>query len=142
MRKLLITALALALGLGVAYAQNITRSVQGSQDPRGPIGWDTSNSMYFPGHINAFGQNTAATKSTGTTPCTLASGSTDVAGSLLTNTSSCYVTFGSPFNSPPACLASANTLSNTVVISTTTTSFSLVSANTAATYFYICIGNQ
>lgn len=143
---LLVSGLALILGLGSALAQNITRSVQGSQDPRGPIGWDTSNSMYFPGHINAYGQQTT----TPTLSCTTAaasnlfSGSTDVAGKFTPKDgNTCQLTFGSPFNVAPICIANAS--SGTTSFPTTSASTVLMSVSnltTGTVVNYLCIGNQ
>ena len=156
MKKLSLVGLALALSLGCAYADpTITKSLQGSQDPRGPVGLDTSNSAYFPGHINAFGQTTAApsqfTSTAGNaTTCgtnlsgALVSGSTDVAGVMnVNNLSGCAVKFGSVFNAAPICVVSSNATSASAVGVVTTTSLMILQSPTTSTqYSYICIGNQ
>ncbi len=157
MKRLLATAgLVLALGLGLASAQNITRSIQGAQDPRGPIGWDTSNAMYFPGHINAFGQNTTAPSPSGgaggNTSCgtTTSNGtvikfdSTDAAGVVSPQGVGCTVFFGSPFNLAPFCVVTPTvaTSGQSAAVTTTTTGFTLASAVSGTAYNYICIGNQ
>ncbi len=161
-RLLLFTGLVLALGLGLASAQNITKSLQGSQDPRGPVGQDTSNAMYFPGHINAFGQfTTVPTPSAATTGVScvgsatggtlanvLASGSTDVAQQVTTRNTSCAIIFGSPFNAAPICVATPTTytisaaLAPSQAIATATTGFTMTNLISGAIYNIICIGNQ
>ena len=51
MRKYLLpSALILALGLGFAFAQNITQGLQGAQDGRF-IGVDANKNVYWPGHM-------------------------------------------------------------------------------------------
>lgn len=146
MKRILAIALALAL-IGPAAAQNITRSLQGSQDPRGPVGIDTSNSAYFPGHINAFGQFTK-TPSQAAGPATngLVAGSTDAAGQLqIFGATSTTLLFGSPFNAAPNCVATPSTTPTSGVsfgLATATTSMSITGGVSGTTYNYICIGNQ
>ena len=148
MKRLLTTAgLVLALGLGLASAQNITKSLQGSQDPRGPVGQDTSNAMYFPGHINAFGQmTTAPTPSTcgSGTPTVLTAGSTDVAGIATPPSSLCTIVFGSPFNAVPACIITPATATSgqSFAVTPATTSFAMTALTSGTAYSYICIGNK
>ena len=60
MRKLLFTALALSLLGGAAYAQTFTKSLQGSQDPRGPVAEDALSNFYFPNHVNFYGSGGTA----------------------------------------------------------------------------------
>src|SRR5258708_8359502 len=45
--------LILGLACAFAFAQNITKGIQLSQDATGPIGYDTNGASYFPGHINS-----------------------------------------------------------------------------------------
>ena len=157
MKRLLATAgLVLALGLGLASAQNITRSLQGSQDPRGPVGWDTSNAMFFPGHINAFGQMTTIPSPSGGVPgasCGTTTsngvvikqpGSTDVAGQVTPLAASCAVIFGSPFNATPFCVITptTGTSGQSFAITAATTGFNLSSVVSGSVYNWICIGNQ
>lgn len=147
-RFLAIAGLVLALGLGHATAQNITKSLQGAQDPRGPVGLDTSNSAYFPGHINAFGQFTAspspASCGSTTSPGTIVgAGSTDVAGQITARSSACQVFFGSPFNVAPNCVFAMTTTGLlSTAMTTTTTGMILSSTSSGTVYPYICIGNQ
>ena len=150
MKRLLFVALALALGLGFASAQNITKSLQGSQDPRGPVGIDTSNSVYFQNHINSFGNTTGfpTVINCGTGPL-ITAGSTDNAGQIQPQgTAGCTVKFGSPFNAAPSCIVMPNGLfsgqttgTSTTVIAATT-SFSITPTQSGVNYNYICMGNQ
>ena len=69
----------LAVTLGLAVAQQINRSVQISQDPTGPIGFDNFLGTYFPGKLYTTNNQTSPTiHSCGTSP-TLNVG-TDTAG--------------------------------------------------------------
>jgi len=151
MKRILLVALALALlGPGLASAQQINRSLQGSQDPRGPVGLDTSNGAYFPGHINAFGQfTTITTQANCGLGAAMTTGSTDVAGTVTPRQSFCTVQFGSPFNANPNCVAStvsiaagASLASSLAISSLSTTSFTLNNVMSGAIVNYICIGNQ
>lgn len=148
MKRLLATAgLVLALGLGLASAQNITRSIQGAQDPRGPIGWDTSNAMFFPGHINAFGQfttNPTPTSCGSGTPTVLTAGSTDAAGIATPPSTGCGIVFGSQYNSAPACILTPATATSgqSFAVATATTGFTMTSLVSGSAYNYICIGNK
>ncbi len=151
MKRLLATmGLVLALGLGFASAQNITKSLQGSQDPRGPVGQDTSNAMYFPGHINAFGQMTTspspATCGSGQEIGVVTSNSTDVAGVVVPQSTACQIFFGSPFNSTPICVTQAQSLAgasvNTLTITVASTGFNLTSTISGGSYNYVCLGNK
>ncbi len=156
MKRIFATAgLVLALGLGLASAQNITRSLQGSQDPRGPVGWDTSNAMFFPGHINAFGQMTtnptpsggvigAACGSAAAATTIVSGASTDAAGILNPLSTTCSVIFGSQYTSAPACIVAPATATSgqSFAISTATTGFNLTSLVSGTIYQYVCIGNK
>lgn len=96
----LITALfvVLCLGLGLATAQNINRSVQLSQDPSGPIGFDSASRTYFPGTIVnkelppsiGGGCGTGATVTGSTNAGTVTLGTT--------NNAQCIITFRSAFD--------------------------------------------
>lgn len=148
MKRIVLVALALALLPGLAFAQNINRSLQGSQDPRGPVGIDTSNSAYFPNHINAYGNTSGSpTVVNCGTGAAMGSGSTDAAGAVTAEQTTCTVKFGSPFNNAPYCVTQVNSTPSTTgtpsqEVVTATTSFSLTAASSGVTYSYICIGNQ
>lgn len=141
MRKLLPILLGFALAFGVANAQNITKSLQGSQDPRGPVGEDSSNNMYFPNHINTFG---------GTVPTmgacftgTVSSNSFDNAGTLTTGGgTTCQLTFGTAFNVPPHCVFNSRTVSPAVtpIFTTVTTGVNMTNVTSTTVYDWICLG--
>ncbi len=147
MRKLLTMAgLALALGLSAASAQTITKSLQGAQDPRGPVGLDASNNAYFPGHINATGNPgglapTVQSCGVATAASATTSMSTDAVGSLNPMSGSCILEFGTAFNNPPTCLFTGTTSAG-ASITTTTTGVTLTNLTSGTVYRYICLGNQ
>lgn len=103
-RYLLPSALILALGLGIAVAQNITSSVQLSQDPRGPIGLDSANNVYFPAHILT-NQLPAPTVTAGAGTVTLVG--TDNAGTITgggVTTSTATMLFAKAYAAAPSCV--------------------------------------
>jgi len=133
-------ALILGLTLGLAFAQNITKSIQLSQDPSGPIGFDSSNNSYFPKHINATGPSPAV-GTCGTSPSVAGS---DNAGKITTGstaTTACTLTFQTAFNTAPACvMATAVTNAGPTFVATTTTTatFNYASA-TSIVFSYVCM---
>ena len=134
----------LVLGLGFATAQNISRSVQLSQDPSGPIGFDTVNNSYFPNHINAnSGAPTVNSGSCGTSPTVVGS---DVAGTVTEGTgtvSSCLMNFRTAFNANPFCVASSSNIVTPIAIAAATTAgvnFKHAAENDSLVINYICLG--
>lgn len=98
----------LALGIGFAGAQIINKALQLSQDATGAFSVDTTNGVYFPGHVltTAGVGNPAPTVTSGVgTP--IVSG-TDFAGTITAGTASTGVnlTFGRAYVTTPTCLAS------------------------------------
>ena len=141
MRKYLLpSALILVLGLGLALAQSITKAIQLSQDATGAFGVDTSNNVYFPGHI----LSTAPVPTVGT-GCTLTSGSSDSQGAITysSNSIGCTLTYGKAFLTAPNCVASDQTATIVTAIGyttvTTSISFTSLSAN-GLVVNYICTG--
>ena len=131
--------LILALGLSLALAQNITKSVQLSQDPSGPIGFDTSNGVYFPGHI--LFSSTATPSITGTGTPTVSG--TDNAGLITMGTSgaTAILVFAKAFVTVPWCVISPQNAFTTTNISYTlvTTSISLTQNATSGNKInYMC----
>lgn len=100
----------LAIGLGATFAQNITKSVQLSQDGSGPIGYDTNSGTYFPGHILSRTDIRPAPVLTGcATGGTPGIVGTDFFGTITggtTTSTSCVVTFGTAFVTAPNCQVS------------------------------------
>lgn len=145
--KKLLTSIVLVFGLvcGFAYAQNITKSVQLSQDGTGTIGYDTSNGVYFPGHILSTVRGSPAPTVTGATCGTTAPAitGTDFAGTVTVGTSattSCVVTFGTAFVTAPTCVVSPkSTILAAFSFATSTTALTVTQTSTASnTFTYIC----
>jgi hypothetical protein len=139
MRKLLLsTGLALLL-VGGAYAQNITKSLQGAQDPRGPVGLDSSGNSYFPNHINNFDTSPGPTfQACGASPV-MGTGATDNAGTFTAGSTSCAVLFATAFNIKPACILQEQTGTTVPTYSSFTTGF-YASTIVASQYAYLCFG--
>lgn len=132
-----------AFGLSLALAQ--TKSVQLSQDGSGPIGYDTSGGVYFPGHIlsnTRVGPAPSVTGSTcGTTTPSVVG--TDFAGVITVGTSattSCVLTFGTAFGTAPVCvLTPKSAILAALSYATSTTALTITQTSTASnTIAYIC----
>jgi hypothetical protein len=109
MRKYILpSALILACFLGAALSQNINRAVQLSQDPTGLVGYDTSNNIYVPNHLNATTRGGPAPVLsaciTGGTPTLVGTDFTGTINAGSTASTSCVVTFGTPFIVAPRCV--------------------------------------
>lgn len=105
MRKYLApSALILILGLGLALAQTITKSVQLSQDNTGPFGVDANFNVYFPAHIlnTGNGQPLPTITGTGTPSIT----GTDTAGIITMGNAAttAIALFGRAFVTAPVCV--------------------------------------
>lgn len=109
-KYLLPSALILAFGIALAYAQTINKAVQLSQDTTGAFSVDTNNNVYLPGHVLSTGPG--ATVSGGQTP-TLVCGTgtpsvvgTDTSGIVTegTSTTSCALIFAKAYLQTPACV--------------------------------------
>lgn len=114
---LLISSAVLLWGLGAALAQNITKSIQQSQDPTGAFGVDTNNGVYFPGHILSSGTNRPSPTVTGTGSPTISGTDTAFTVTMGTSATTATVVFGQAFVSVPTCVIQG--VSNTVVLATT-----------------------
>lgn len=131
--RLLSTALGigLALGIGFAGAQTISKALQLSQDNTGAFGVDTNNGVYFPGHL-LFPTNTNQPLPTisGTGTPTLTN-STDSAGLVTMGTSgtTATVVFGRAYVSVPNCVVSWQGVLSAV----TPTSYTLATTSIALT---------
>lgn len=146
-RLVLGLALVTCLGLGVAFAQNINKSVQLSQDSSGPIGFDTLNNVYFPAHILSTGLAgiPAVTALVGTP--TILSSSTDFIGQItgasgpLVTTGS--ITFKTAFNAAPVCLLilSGGTAS-TLAWNAVATGINITSGIGSGVINYLCSGQK
>jgi len=104
--------------------------------------------MYFPGHVNAYGQFTTNPSPTicGGTTGIISAGSTDVAGHFTAANVTCGIQFGSPFNAGPSCITQGMSLAgaavNSISMAVTTTGFIVTNTISGAGYAWICIGNQ
>jgi hypothetical protein len=115
MRKYLAPiGLILCLSLGAAFAQTLTRALQLSQDTTGAFSVDTTNGVYFPGHILSTGTANRPTTVLGTGTPTLSG--TDFAGTVTMGTSgqTATVTFGQAYVSVPNCTVSWQNLQSSV----------------------------
>lgn len=141
-KYLLPSAIILALGLGFAVAQSITRGIQLSQDPTGPIGFDTNNASYFPGHINSISRGTGLLPVLSTCGTAPSFTGTDNALRLTTGSAAttCTVTFGVPFVAIPACVITPQgaAVQPTYTVSITAISMTVDVASTV--YNVICMG--
>jgi hypothetical protein len=143
MRKLLLlTATVLALGLSFASAQNFTKSLQGSQDPRGPVPLDSKNNIYLPYHLNSAGQPTAPTFSTGGVGNACVNTCTDLAGQVTTGSAATTLTivFGQAYNYAPACILQEQAGTTAPTFTTTTTEILATVVASSKTYNYLCLG--
>lgn len=139
MKKILaLTSVVLLLLGGLAYAQTITKSLQGAQDPRGPVGLDAQGNSYFPGHINNFDGVPPTFQACGASPV-MGTGATDNAGTFTAGSTSCTVVFAVAFNIKPACILQEQTGTTVPTYSSFTTGF-YASTIVASQYAYICFG--
>ena len=137
-----VLILALA-GVG-AIAQNVTKALQLSQDASGAFGVDSTNNVYFPGHVlnNGASQNTPITI-TGTGTPTIAG--TDVAGLITMGASAttAIALFGRPYVTVPHCVVTWQGGLATTAVSYTllTTSITLAQPSTSTNKInYFCTG--
>lgn len=109
-RSLLLGGLVvICIGSVVTIAQNLTKSIQLSQDPSGPIGMDTSNNVYFPAHILNVGSAPTLAGGGGTGGTVTGS---DFAGTIQEGTGTVShdaITFRLAFGAAPVCLITAAT---------------------------------
>ena len=149
MRKYLLpSALILVLGLGFAIAQSITKSVQLSQDPLGPIGYDTQGNVYFPAHIlttnTTNGAPTVHNDGPGTTAATLDANATDFSGTLTgggVNNTTNQIIFSKAYLVAPHCVVmSQNVATSPLAYNTVATGINITTAMGAAVAHYVCSG--
>lgn len=142
---LLPSALILALGLGVALAQTITKAIQLSQDATGAFGVDANNNVYFPAHILSTGPGTPALTSCGTTPSITGS---DTGGVVTegTTTSGCAITFAKAYAAVPFCIVAIQAVNATSPLTWVAAATGLnVTHSAEATgpiYNYLCTGSK
>lgn len=142
MRKLLLSLAALlAIGLGFAAAQNITKSVQLSQDPTGQIGYDTNNNVYFPAKVLTTGRT--PTLSGGISGGTVTGSAFGGIITGVTGSSAGALTFGTAFLAQPYCVAtSTNTATSPIAYNTVATGINFTTWTGALTAMYVCTGSK
>jgi hypothetical protein len=125
LRFLLPSLLILCLAGGLALAQTINKAIQLSQDASGAFGVDTTNNVYFPGHILSTGAAGPAPTVAGTGTPTISG--TDVAGTITMGSSAttAIATFGRAYVSVPHCVLS----NQTAVSSTSNIAYTLLTTS-------------
>lgn len=142
MRRLFLAALAIvAIGMSFPVAQQIQRSVQLSQDPGGPIGFDTQSGVYFPGKLYTGANQTSPTlTSCGTSP-TIAG--TNLAGEILAGSApengTCTATWTTVYSTTPYCVVSTRT-STPIGVTATPNGMLLQLGGNTDPLSYFCIG--
>ncbi len=142
MKKYLLPSALILVGfLGFALAQNITKSVQISQAPNGPIGMDSSNNVYFPAHVlNSGGTPSIATA--GGTAATISG--TDFQGKITgggVSTTTVILTFKNAYAAAPNCVVTTqNMATSPLAYNTVTTALNITTSMGAAIANYICSG--
>lgn len=140
MRKYLLpSALILCFGLALAVAQNISRSVQLSQDPSGPIGFDTNNNIYFPKHVNTNDQTTPTIQQCGTLGGVYG---TDTAGIITggATAGTCGIAFRLAYATPPACTLGPTTATPMGIVATTAGFVATYQTTPGYVFSYNCVG--
>lgn len=139
-KYLLPSLLVLALSASFAIAQSITKALQLSQDATGAFGVDTTNGVYFPGHVlsaSKIGTPTVAGTGTPTVVGTDTAGTITMGATATTAT----LTFAQAYVSVPWCLVSMNgNATTTISYTVATTSLAItasgaVGVNNKPTYF-------
>lgn len=143
-KYLLPSALILALGLGIALAQNISKSVQLSQDATGAIGYDTLNNAYFPNHV-LFAATTTPAINTGSGTAATILGTDELfaitGGGVTTGLVSAV--FATAFNAAPRCLVSTSGgTPSTIAYNTATTGINFTSIVGNAVLNVFCSGTK
>ena len=135
----------LTFASGFAVAQTIVRSVQQSQDPSGPIGFDVNNNVFFQRgvHILSTAPATPVLSACGTTPTIVG---TDFSAIVTTGTgavTSCTITFSTAFGTAPRCVVSMGTTNAGPVFATATTTALTINYASAASQIldYVCTSN-
>jgi hypothetical protein len=145
MKRLLVALLAVScIGIGIPVAQNVTKSVQLSQDPSGPIGYDNQNGVYFPGKVYNTNNQTAATFGTcGTAPSMVGTSFAGVITEGSGAVASCQMAFNTAFPATPYCTAN---LTGATPVGVTPTpggvTFIHTSTSLSAKLNFICVGQQ
>ena len=146
MRKYLAPiGLVLALSAGLALAQSANRSIQGSQDPTGQLGYDNiQGGIYLPGHLLSTTRlvppPALSACATGGTPGIVGTDFSGVITGGTTASASCVVTFGTAFQTAPNCVVSWQTGPLAAMSWTTSTTALTITqtSNASSKIAYIC----
>lgn len=135
----------LSLLFGAVIAQNVTSSLQLSQDPRGNFGVTSAGDLLFQNqaHLNANAVSLPPAVSS-CTGGTLVAGSTDFSGGVTGVTgTACTITFGRAYANAPNCLVNASNATAASTFATTSTTQLVMGFTTAssAKITWICVGN-
>lgn len=137
-RYLLPSLLILACFIGVALSQNITKSVQLSQDPLGTIGYDTTDNVYLPRKL-LFPSTvrTPVLTGCGTSPSIVGN---DVVGKFTTGSAAttCTLTFSQAFIVAPACFLQTQGSATQPTYTTSTTAITVTVDIASTVYNYFC----
>lgn len=145
MKKVFLASLAIiCLGLGLSIAQNITRSIQLSQDPTGPFGVDSLGGVFFSNHINTSQVASPVLVGCGTSP-TLTG--TDTAGEVVEGTGSvtaCSFQFARAYTATPYCYGSSSSTTTPVAFISSPSGFNVSHIASAAVmrFYYNCTGGR
>ena len=143
MKRFFLASLAVVcVGLALATAQTINRSVQLSFDSNGLIGFSTQNAMFLPGKLHGNNQRTPSIASFGTSAAITG---TDLAGEVVMGTSSNVggtITFAQAYASTPYCNASGSGNATPLGVFTSPNGININYAMQIAAmrFYYICIG--
>lgn len=143
MKRFLLASLAVVcVGLALATAQTINRSVQLSFDSNGLIGFSTQNAMFIPGKLHTNNSRTPTFSSFGTNPSPTG---TDMAGEVVVgggSTSGGTITFAQAYPSTPYCAGASNAVASPVAFYTSPNGIVVTHGERTAAYrfYYICVG--
>jgi len=142
MKKYLLPSALILVGfLGFALAQNVTKSIQLSQSPNGPIGMDSSNNVYFPAHVLSVGP-TPSVATAGGTAATISG--TDFQGTITgggISSTTVIMTFARAFVAAPNCVVTShNPATSPLAYNTVPTALNITTSMGAALASYVCSG--
>lgn len=141
MKKYLLPSALILVGfLGFAVAQNITKSIQLSQFPNGPIGMDSSNNVYFPAHVLNAGATPSVSPQAGTATVV----GSDFSGTITgggASTSQVFLTFKTAYSAAPNCVVTTqNPGTSPLAYNVVATGINITGSMGAAKAVYICSG--
>ena len=142
MKRFFLASLAVVcVGLALATAQTINRSVQLSFDSNGLIGFSTQNAMFIPGKLHTNNSASPTFSGFGTNPSPTG---TDMAGEVTMNSGTITggtITFRTAYPSTPYCTGASNSAASPVAFYTSPNGISVTfTTNLAYRFYYICVG--